>query len=257
MSDGHHIPGKHNRTNIATRGLYPEQLEHWESWRSDRTWLHEEINCSKIQNHTRLDTTLKIYRAFKHYVVSIKITRLNSPITANYRITAWIQKFALNSQTSPKLTDPLKVIELNNACKIIIKVIQNSAFESEIHALKNNKPLSRIMGNSPPSRVNPCRAFKRAGVAFDRPITTKCAHKRKPINSKSYIYLFICMCIKAAQTELVSNLPTDLHDLTALTKAHVLMGEPLIQLFHVDMFFNRILSFSCRWKLIIQARYKF
>ena len=156
--------------------------------------------------------------------------------------------------------------ELNNACKIIIKIIKNSAFEPEIQALKYNKPLSnssklfplnffldydkivrvgrlrhqqsftfegkhpmllpkthpvsaatiryfhayslhggpdlalnlirtkfwipgrrstmkkeilncvtcrrvsakplsQIMGNSPPSRVNPCRAFKRVGVA--------------------------------------------------------------------------------------------
>ena len=53
------------------------------------------------------------------------------------------------------------------------------------------------------------------------------------------------MCIKAAHIELVSNMSADPHDLTALTKAHVLMGEPLIQFFHVNMFSNRILSFSC------------
>ena len=35
----------------------------------------------------------------------------------------------------------------------------------------------QIMRKSPPSRVNPCRAFKKVGVAFDRPITTKCAYK--------------------------------------------------------------------------------
>ena len=87
------------------------------------------------------------------------------------------------------------------------------------------------MGNSPPSRpsrVNPCSAFKRVGVAFDRPITIKCAHKRKSTNSKSHTYLFIYMGIKAVQIELVSNLSTDPHDLTALTTAYVLIGEPLI-----------------------------
>ena len=31
--------------------------------------------------------------------------------------------------------------EHNNACKIIIKIMQNSVFEPEIHALQNNKLL--------------------------------------------------------------------------------------------------------------------
>ena len=94
------------------------------------------------------------------------------------------------------------------------------------------KSLTQIMGNSPLSRVNPCRVFKRVGMAFDRPITSKCAHKRKSTNSKLHMYLFICMCIKALHIAFVLNLSTDPHGLGALTTAHVLNGEPLIQLLH-------------------------
>ena len=32
FSDWHDIAGKHNCTDIATRGVYPEQLVCWESW---------------------------------------------------------------------------------------------------------------------------------------------------------------------------------------------------------------------------------
>ena len=41
------------------------------------------------------------------------------------------------------MTSVLKVTELNNACKIIIKILQNLVFEPEMHALKHNKPLSK------------------------------------------------------------------------------------------------------------------
>ena len=60
------------------------------------------------------------------------------------------------------------------------------------------------------------------------------------------------MCVKAAHIELVSNQSTDPHDLGELTTTHVLIGEPLIQLLHVNMFSNRVLSFSCRWQLMNQ-----
>ena len=40
-------------------------------------------------------------------------------------------------------------------------------------------------------------------------ITTKCAHERKSKNFKSCISIFICMCTKAVDIELVSNLPTE------------------------------------------------
>ena len=116
-------------------------------------------------------------------------------------------------------------------------LLKSFKIERDIHALKNHKPLSRIMGNSQPSRENPCHAFKSVGVAFDRPITTKFAHKRKTTNSKLQMYPFICMCIKAVHFEIVSNMSTDPQDLIALTTAHVLICKPLIQLLYVNTFF--------------------
>ena len=46
----------------------------------------------------------------------------------------------------------------------------------------------------------------------------------------------------------------DPRDLGALIPAHFVIGEPLIQLPDVNMSSNRILSLSCRSKLIAEAR---
>ncbi|GFT02561.1 integrase catalytic domain-containing protein [Trichonephila clavipes] len=66
------------------------------------------------------------------------------------------------------------------------------------------KPVSQMMGDLPIELINPCRAFEKVGIDFAGPITTKCQHTRKANNFKSYIFLFICMCIKAVHLELVS-----------------------------------------------------
>ncbi|GFV91655.1 integrase catalytic domain-containing protein [Trichonephila clavipes] len=68
------------------------------------------------------------------------------------------------------------------------------------------KPVSQMMGDLPIERINPCRAFEKVGIDFAGPIMTKCQHTRKANNFKSYICLFICMCTKAVQLELVSSL---------------------------------------------------
>ena len=114
------------------------------------------------------------------------------------------------------------------------------------------KPLTQIKGNSPPSRVNPCRAFKRARVDFSVPLTKKCTYKRKSTIFKSYIYIFICMCIKSAHVELVSILSTN---------ASIHYCSQILWHFNppygVNISSNHILSLSYRWKFIIQACYKF
>ena len=51
----------------------------------------------------------------------------------------------------------------------------------------------------PNARFTPCRAFKKVRIDYTGPINTKCNHKRK---YKSYLYLFVCMKIKAVHLEL-------------------------------------------------------
>ena len=70
----------------------------------------------------------------------------------------------------------------------------------------------------------------------------------------STILCFIEPCINLRPLD---PLFTDPHDLGALTPAHFLIAEPLIQLPDVNMSSNRILSLSCRWKFIAEARDQF
>ena len=110
---------------------------------------HQEINPSKTSIQTRLITSGNLSPLQTLFCLNQNNQISNfTTIFASYnkllRIIAWILRFAHNSLTSPKSTGPLKATELNNAYKLIIKIIQNSAFESEIQALKNNKPLSNL-----------------------------------------------------------------------------------------------------------------
>ena len=108
---------------------------HWGSWWLSPTWLHQEINPSKIHIETSLDTTedssplqTQCYLIQKNQDPDF-LTKFSSYIKL-LGITACIQRFVHNARTSPKLTGPLKATELNNVCKVI-KTIQNSVFEPD------------------------------------------------------------------------------------------------------------------------------
>ena len=57
LSDWHHIFGKHNAADSATRRAYSEQLEYWEIWWLGPIWFYQKINPSKVQTQTRLNIT--------------------------------------------------------------------------------------------------------------------------------------------------------------------------------------------------------
>ena len=141
LSDWHYMPGKHNPVDIATRDVFPEQLENCENQWLGPNRLHQDIYTSKIQIEARLDTTEDLSTLKTQCCLDVN-NQTSDFLTKFFfyskllRITVWIQRFAHNARISPKLTGPLKVTELNNPCKIIIKIIQNSSFEREIHSLK-------------------------------------------------------------------------------------------------------------------------
>lgn len=70
----------------------------------------------------------------------------------------------------------------------------------------NARAVNQKMGDLPPARISPCRAFQRVGLDFAGPIMTKCQHTRKSSLFKSYICVFVCMCTKAIHLDLVSSL---------------------------------------------------
>lgn len=68
----------------------------------------------------------------------------------------------------------------------------------------------QLMGDLPSYRVRPAPTFVNTGVDFAGPFLLKSTSVgRKPLITKSYVCLFVCMLTRAIHIELVSDLTTD------------------------------------------------
>lgn len=69
---------------------------------------------------------------------------------------------------------------------------------------------TQLMGDLPSYRVQPAPAFFHCGVDFAGPFSIKSlTEARKPMITKGYICLFVCLSTRAIHLEVVSNLTTD------------------------------------------------
>ena len=67
----------------------------------------------------------------------------------------------------------------------------------------------QLMGQLPPSRVEPDAVFFHSGLDFAGPYMLRVSHTRKPVFIKSYMAIFICFCTKAVHLELVQDMTTE------------------------------------------------
>ena len=67
---------------------------------------------------------------------------------------------------------------------------------------------TQLMGQLPPSRVNPSPTFNKTGVDYAGPFHMALRRGRKPPIINSYVAVFVCMATKATHLELVSDLST-------------------------------------------------
>lgn len=65
------------------------------------------------------------------------------------------------------------------------------------------------MGNLPPQRLTPARAFLNSGVDYAGPVTLRTSELRNSKLIKGYIAVFVCLCTRAIHLEMVSDLTTD------------------------------------------------
>ena len=58
-------------------------------------------------------------------------------------VIAWIQRFLTNARTHEKIQVSLNTTELNKAFKIVVKLVQKSAFSTEVNIIQQKKALHK------------------------------------------------------------------------------------------------------------------
>lgn len=64
------------------------------------------------------------------------------------------------------------------------------------------------MGQLPPERLEPRAVFANVGIDFAGPITVKRGNPRKPVLTKAFVCVFVCLVTKAVHLEAVTDLTT-------------------------------------------------
>ena len=83
----------------------------------------------------------------------------------------------------------------------------------------------QLMGELPPTRVQPARPFLTTGVDYAGPISLRLGSPRSKVLTKGYIVIFVCFVIKAIHIEVVTSLTTEAF-LAALRRFIARRGRP-------------------------------
>ncbi|GFW99952.1 integrase catalytic domain-containing protein [Trichonephila clavipes] len=120
----HHIPGKLNPANCATRGLSPQQLMNADYWWKGPDWINndlkEELASAKIQTTCTVEADSVLN--------SIPLVVKSNPLEPIIR---------------SKVKGQLKSEEAESAHKFRVKTIQQAKYSQEISHLKYHKPIPR------------------------------------------------------------------------------------------------------------------
>ncbi|GBM20678.1 hypothetical protein AVEN_150654-1 [Araneus ventricosus] len=83
----------------------------------------------------------------------------------------------------------------------------------------------QLMGDLPPSRVNPSRAFSKVGVDLSGPFQVKPRKGRGIRPMKTYACIFVCFTVKAVHLEMLGDLSSDCF-IAALKRFAARRGKP-------------------------------
>ncbi|GFU64692.1 integrase catalytic domain-containing protein [Trichonephila clavipes] len=150
----HHIPGKLNPADWATRGLYPKQLLENSKWVAGPKWLHDFHPSSNsfipfseqpnslvpIDQSESLSDSVVLSTDVDY---SLSFLDKFSPYMKVVRTVAWIFRFYHNSKLVSKVTGPLYTHELETSIKKVVKLLQNGEYHTELTLLRCNKPLPK------------------------------------------------------------------------------------------------------------------
>ncbi|GFT51914.1 uncharacterized protein TNCV_1226331 [Trichonephila clavipes] len=150
----HHITGKLNPADWATRGLYPKQLLENSEWVAGPKWLHDfhpstnsfipfseqPVPLVPIDQSESLSDSVVLSTGVNYSLSFLDKFSLYMKVV---RTVAWIFRFFHNSKSVSEVTGPLYTHELETSIKKAVKLLQNGEYHTELTLLKYNKPLPK------------------------------------------------------------------------------------------------------------------
>ncbi|GFX85174.1 integrase catalytic domain-containing protein [Trichonephila clavipes] len=154
LKSWHHIPGKLNPADWATRGLYPKQFLENSEWVAGPKWLHDfhpssnsfipfseqPVSLVPIDQSESLSDSAVLSTGVD-YSLSF-LDKFSSYMKVVWTV-AWIFRYYHNSKSVSKVTGPLYTQELETSIKNVFKLLQNGEYHTELTLLKCNKPLPK------------------------------------------------------------------------------------------------------------------
>ncbi|XP_029167976.1 uncharacterized protein LOC114938272 [Nylanderia fulva] len=147
----HHVSGKENPADLASRGVTPQRLQQNELWWTGPRWLHTH-STSWPSSIPILESTDNLEErppqcttAVEHHEHKLSMLDRYSSLTTLIRTTAWVQRalqLFRKSVASRSSHEPLTVEELESALMLWVKLTQQIYFSSEIKTLKSQRSLS-------------------------------------------------------------------------------------------------------------------
>ncbi|XP_026828139.1 uncharacterized protein LOC113562571 [Ooceraea biroi] len=164
----HHIPGRDNPADCASRGISPGDLVDHALWWCGPPWLQGESGSWPVFGEGRHQEELPEQRMRAHIAGVPEAKGEEFELLVRYsdlyhllRITAWCRCWLRSSWSAEKRGSVkadretplvLQPDELEEACRCWIKAVQSAAFQKEIAALMKGQPLpagSRLQRLSP------------------------------------------------------------------------------------------------------------
>lgn len=146
----HHVAGKENPADLASRGVNPQRLQLEELWWTGPHWLRTR-SISWTASTPIHESTDDLEERAPRCTTAIKDREQNlwmldqySSLRTLLRITAWVQRALKRFRkdvTSPSSHEPLTVEEIESSLKWWVKCTQQAYFSAEIKSLKSQNPL--------------------------------------------------------------------------------------------------------------------
>lgn len=136
----HHIGTKNNPADMASRGLYPSEIENLAMWWQGPPML-KTFTLNIITKTINIDTDLEMRRVktitLTTFTAQFKqIIEKYSTLQKLQRVIAYCQRAAHNfKNANQRKTNPITVAELEAALQFVIKITQTEEFNEEISSL--------------------------------------------------------------------------------------------------------------------------